>query len=155
MTIGDNEMIFLKLDYLNGWLFGISENRVKPELKDLILKYKRECYSVLANHFKPNQRLELDKFKLPEEKSMRREMSYQVRDYHAKHVVKTLTELMKLFHSSYVTMEALANRMSENRVFLNNQGLFRELLFNSTIDALIAENIIEVDANLITFCEAD
>jgi len=70
-------------------------------------------------------------------------------------VIKALTELMKLFHSNYVTMEALANRISENRVFLNNQGLFRELLFNSAIDALIAENIIEVDSNLISFCEAE
>jgi hypothetical protein len=152
---GLQEVTTIPLEYLPGWLFGISTNAVKPELRETIDRYKLECYAVLANHFKPKQRLELDKFKLPEEESMRKELSYQTRDYHAKHVIKALTELMKLFHSNYVTMEALATRISENRVFLSNQGLFRELLFNSTIDALIAENIIEVNANLITFCEAD
>ena len=44
-------MTCLPLDYLNGWLFGINANRVKPELKEQLLRYQRECYRVLAKHF--------------------------------------------------------------------------------------------------------
>lgn len=121
-------MVFLKLDLLNGWLFGISETRVKPELKEKVLNYKRRCYAVLANHFKPKQRLTLDYFKLQEEKSMKYELSYQVRDYHGKHIINMLKDLIKIFHSDYVTIEALGQRAYENRVFQNNRGLFREIL---------------------------
>lgn len=45
------EHIFLPLDMLNGWLFGIDANRVKPELRDTVIDHQRECYRVLAAHF--------------------------------------------------------------------------------------------------------
>lgn len=41
----------LTLDYLNGWLFGIDVNRVKPEFQERILIYQRECYCILADAF--------------------------------------------------------------------------------------------------------
>jgi hypothetical protein len=47
----NREMLCLPLDMLNGWLFGIDANRVKPELKDRVIIYQRECFKVLANHF--------------------------------------------------------------------------------------------------------
>jgi len=46
-------MLCLPLDYLNGWLFGISASRVKPEVKENLLRYQRECYRVLADAFLP------------------------------------------------------------------------------------------------------
>lgn len=45
------EVLCLKLDYVSGWLFGIDEDRVRPELQDKIIKYKLECYEVLHDHF--------------------------------------------------------------------------------------------------------
>lgn len=42
----------LPLDYLNGWLFGINANRVKPEIKDRLIRYQEECYRVLAEAFR-------------------------------------------------------------------------------------------------------
>lgn len=44
-------MTCLPLDYIAGFLFGVSENRVKPELKSQLERYKRECYKVLAQAF--------------------------------------------------------------------------------------------------------
>jgi myo-inositol-1-phosphate synthase len=39
-------------------LFGINPNKVKPELKEKLLQYQRECFKVLYNHFnKPQQEL--------------------------------------------------------------------------------------------------
>src|SRR4051812_39338481 len=41
---GGREVICLSLEQLPGWLMGVSANRVKPELKDKILRYRRECF---------------------------------------------------------------------------------------------------------------
>ena len=48
---GDTEMLCLPLDFISGFLFGINANRVKPELRDKIIRYQYECYKVLAEAF--------------------------------------------------------------------------------------------------------
>jgi len=48
---GPQETTLLRLDLVNGWLFGISENAVKSEARAAVLTYKRECYRVLFDHF--------------------------------------------------------------------------------------------------------
>lgn len=45
------EMLCLPLDYLNGWLFGVDAQRVKPEIRERLLTYQRECFRVLNDHF--------------------------------------------------------------------------------------------------------
>ncbi|MEI6777718.1 MAG: phage antirepressor N-terminal domain-containing protein [Chloroflexales bacterium] len=45
------EMLCLPLDFLNGWLFGVSANRIKPENRENLIRYKRECYRVLSKAF--------------------------------------------------------------------------------------------------------
>src|SRR5699024_9391743 len=45
------EMSFLPIEYLNGWLFGIDANRVKPEIKEKLIQYKRECYQALNDYW--------------------------------------------------------------------------------------------------------
>lgn len=45
------EMFMLPLDKLNGWLFGVSVGRVKPELRARLTQYQAECFDVLAQHF--------------------------------------------------------------------------------------------------------
>ena len=47
----NREMLCLPIEYLNGWLFGIDVNRVKPEIRDNLLRYQRECFKVLNAHF--------------------------------------------------------------------------------------------------------
>jgi hypothetical protein len=49
---GTQEMLCLPLDYLAGWLFGITASRVKPELRERITLYRRDCYRHLANAFR-------------------------------------------------------------------------------------------------------
>ena len=54
------EMLCLPLDYLNGWLFGVDARRVKPEIRERLLTYQRECFRVLNNHFnQPKQTIKL------------------------------------------------------------------------------------------------
>jgi hypothetical protein len=45
---GNPDALCLPVEYLNGWLFGISANRVKPELREKVLQYQRDCYHVLS-----------------------------------------------------------------------------------------------------------
>ena len=49
----NREVAVLPLSKLNGWLFGVDVERVKPEIKDLVIAYQEECFDVLANHFMP------------------------------------------------------------------------------------------------------
>ena len=49
---GSQDTFCLKLEMVNGWLFGIDESRVKDEeTRQRVLAYKRECYAVLFKHF--------------------------------------------------------------------------------------------------------
>ena len=45
------DVFMLPLDKLNGWLFGVSVNRVRPELREKLTQYQAECFDVLAQHF--------------------------------------------------------------------------------------------------------
>lgn len=49
---GTQELLSLPLEYLPGWLFGVNASRVRPELKERIVLYRRECYRTLWNAFK-------------------------------------------------------------------------------------------------------
>lgn len=48
---GKQETLCLPLEYLNGWLFGVDARRVKPQIRERLLQYQRECFQVLAAHF--------------------------------------------------------------------------------------------------------
>ena len=49
---GDQEMLMLPLKYLNGWLFGIDVNRVRPEIRDKLIAYQKECFEVLDQYWR-------------------------------------------------------------------------------------------------------
>lgn len=49
---GDQRFLALPLKLLPGFLFGLNASRVKPELRDKILRYQADCYEVLWNAFK-------------------------------------------------------------------------------------------------------
>jgi hypothetical protein len=50
-----SSMLCLPLDFLNGWLFGVSAQRVKPEFRERVITYQRECYKILADAFQKTQ----------------------------------------------------------------------------------------------------
>lgn len=45
------EVTALPIELFHGWLFTIDASRVKPEAKDKLLAYKRECFDVLHSYF--------------------------------------------------------------------------------------------------------
>lgn len=48
---GMQETICLPLHYLNGWLFGVEVKRIKQDLKQVLLRYKKECYEALWDYW--------------------------------------------------------------------------------------------------------
>lgn len=58
---GDDQnrnVVCLPVDMLNGWLFGVDVNRVRPELRERLMQYQRECFQVLNAHFNKREPLE-------------------------------------------------------------------------------------------------
>jgi len=45
------QMFALPLEYLPGWLFGITPSRVRPELMEKLKRYRKDCFRVLWNAF--------------------------------------------------------------------------------------------------------
>lgn len=52
-AVGRRTVVCLPLDFLPGWLFGISFDRVRPELRPALKRYRRECFRALAQAFSP------------------------------------------------------------------------------------------------------
>jgi hypothetical protein len=48
---GIQEVFTIPLSKLNGWLFSINPNKVKPEVREKLIEYKNECFDVLNNYF--------------------------------------------------------------------------------------------------------
>lgn len=48
---GNPNMLCLPLDYLNGFLFGVSASRVKADLQERVILYQERCYKVLTEAF--------------------------------------------------------------------------------------------------------
>ncbi|NJL06212.1 MAG: hypothetical protein HC911_15165 [Chloroflexaceae bacterium] len=45
------KMAALPIEFLHGWLFGITDTQVKAEYREKITLYRRECFTVLATAF--------------------------------------------------------------------------------------------------------
>jgi hypothetical protein len=48
---GAQESVCIRLDLINGWLFGINANRVRVDRRAMLIQYQRECHRVLFDHF--------------------------------------------------------------------------------------------------------
>lgn len=49
---GRRDTLCLPLEKIPGWLFTIDTSRIKPELREKVLRYKRECFDILWETFK-------------------------------------------------------------------------------------------------------
>jgi hypothetical protein len=48
---GEQSMVALPLKFVRAWLFGVSSERAKPEIRERLLQYKREIIEVIDHHF--------------------------------------------------------------------------------------------------------
>ena len=54
------EMVCLPLQYVFGWLFTINPGNVDERAKEAVIRYKKECYDALYNHFARARQRQLD-----------------------------------------------------------------------------------------------
>ncbi|HAQ21129.1 MAG TPA: chromosome partitioning protein ParA [Prolixibacteraceae bacterium] len=47
----EREMASIPFKFVFGWIFGISAKNVKEEAREVLIKYKLECYEALYKHF--------------------------------------------------------------------------------------------------------
>jgi hypothetical protein len=57
----NREMSVLPLEYLNGWLFGIDDTRVKEAIRAKIIDYKKQCYIVLYEYFNKGASIDVNR----------------------------------------------------------------------------------------------
>lgn len=54
------EMVCLPLQYVFGWLFTINTGNVDERAKESVIRYKKECYDALYNHFARARQRQID-----------------------------------------------------------------------------------------------
>lgn len=47
----ERDMVCMPLKFIYGWLFTINPGKVAPDVRKAVLRYRRECYEVLYEHF--------------------------------------------------------------------------------------------------------
>lgn len=47
----DREMLSIPVKKLNGWLFGINPNKVRPDLKERLIEFQEECFAALHDYW--------------------------------------------------------------------------------------------------------
>lgn len=64
---GEQSMLCLALRKLAGWLHTISPNKVKPEIRDKVIKYQEECDDVLYQYWTTGQAINPQKLSVMEQ----------------------------------------------------------------------------------------
>lgn len=103
-TLGDmQEAVCMPLRKLFGWLAGIYPNKVKPELRDTIIKYQNECDNVLWEHWNKKQEAHISK-QLPEPLTITESEAQQFKksiEHHCKHNSAKYSELYRLVYDYF------------------------------------------------------
>lgn len=111
------KMACLPLGYLNGWLLGIDTNRVKPEIKENLIQYQKECYKVLSDYWFKGVAIN------------RRKINYSNPAWvearqDGKHVRKELTDAVQTLQP-YAVVQGSTN---PDKLFINYTGLSYDVL---------------------------
>jgi hypothetical protein len=90
---GAQEATCIKMERLNGWLFGIDTNRIKDQtVRERVILYQEECYDVLYQHFSKGRAENFDPIgvDLTEPMSERRKLVIEARQTWGHVVAKQL-----------------------------------------------------------------
>ena len=96
----ERKMQSIPIKYVFGWLFTINPENVKPEIKHLIIKYKKECYDALFDSFTKRTSL------------LKEKTDYQIQ-------IETLEEDLKT-DNRYIKIQELKSSIKMTSQQLNN-----------------------------------
>jgi hypothetical protein len=136
---GPQQMACLPLEYLNGWLFGIDENRVAPEVRDALIMYKREAYGALYNYFVKG--FAINRERLDEDESAREAAIQELRKLRTsdKSLYKKVTDAIAYTSVDYeATRQTTPNRVSG--LFARIQDTFHVAVSGKTSAKLVLDH---------------
>jgi hypothetical protein len=136
---GDQDMICLPLEYLNGWLFGIDENRVIPEIKDALITYKREAYGALYGYFIKG--MAVDRKRLETDEQAREAALQELRKLRAsdKALYKKVTDAIAFTSVDYQDAKILTSWRVQS-LFARIQDTFHQAVSGKTAAQLVIDN---------------
>lgn len=144
---GEQQALCLPIGYLNGWLFGIDVNRVKPEIKPTLIKYQLECFDVLYKHFMPKVAEQHPNTITIEQQQHIKQAVLDKCHREGKHYQAVYNEFYRVFDIPRY-QELPVNKYDEALVWLNNgfaqqskQPAQIELIKN-LVDAVLSQNFM-------------
>jgi hypothetical protein len=108
---GDPETLCLPLELLPGWLFGVNAARVKAELREKIIRYRRECYRRLWDAFK-HEILPVAELAPPPTERSGAELAYEIATA-VQHLARQQMEIEQRLGGRIDTMARWAKRTDE------------------------------------------
>jgi hypothetical protein len=108
---GDPNVLCLPLDLLPGWLFGVNTARVKAELREKIIRYRRECYRRLWDAFK-HEILPVAELAPPPTERSGAELAYEIATA-VQHLARQQMEIEQRLGGRIDTMARWAKRTDE------------------------------------------
>ena len=73
------KMLCIPLRKLNGWLFSVNPEKVRPEIKDNLIAYQEECFEVLHDHFTKGEAAHPRRQEVPPKSSGEQKPRYFIR----------------------------------------------------------------------------
>ena len=136
---GPQQMACLPLEYLNGWLFGIDENRVAAEVREALVTYKREAYGALYNYFIKG--FALNRERLDSDETAREAAIQELRKLRTsdKHLYRKVTDAIAFTSADYeATKQSMPNRVTG--LFARIQDTFHVAVSGKTSAKLVLDN---------------
>lgn len=106
---GLQQIVCLPFSMLNGWLMGVDANKVKPEIKDTLIKYQLECYDVLYQHFMPKPRRPINLTNYVSKK----DHEYMAQKYHR--IFRQYDEMIDQLRDQIGTMQDKCHQLDRKR----------------------------------------
>ena len=148
---GAQVALCIPVEKINGWLFSINPNKVKPEIKAKLILYKNECFDVLYKHFNASK-FEAYVSKIADLEASQilqtKRHADQINDYksqisqHNAVIVKLKTELAKrgITYDAEV-IERYEQKEESLRAMLHNANAEKDFYFKRTQELKQKQNV--------------
>lgn len=157
-TAGGKQKVFcIPYDKLNAWLFSINPSRVKPEVRQKLIEYKKECSDVLYNYFNKGYALNPElKEKLELKIQQLEKTILEQNRIIAEQPTSTLSspqrkELLKEIVALSTENDKLKLEIQNNDIFMSDPALhndFLDFLYQANIAVMEVNNIRHLSPQL-------
>jgi len=105
------DMLCLPLEFFHGWLFGVDTHRAKPELREKLTRYRRECFLLLSQAFQSRAMAPVETDVVAQLADTRARVGNLEQDM--KFVKVTLSEIRGLSNAHRATAKEMVDQISK------------------------------------------